>query len=588
MAQKERPKDYWLIPKRGNLHQTICLIDGIVESNYDTSTWNEHKQNRLATYLSNFGATKNGKSIHNQSIRTLLASIPQYLAFVYINNDKTPSTVCITKAGYKLLEAHKNQIVKIRKLSSKQTNLISESPVVLKQMEKLQITNPIILKDCENIFIFPFRFTLKLLINLEYLDREEMAYFLFKTKDESELALKIEEIKMFRNLSKENRKTIIDNFKKTHLGNISLVQASSASYYEKICKTTGLIETFQTVPSNSNKKISCIKIKSNCVEDAKNLLKKYEDIPVFDFKNNLDLWINYMGNPERFFPPTAVTITNCSEINLFLQIFDTNKNIQGMDVVNSKESISLPLFVNENYTIISSSLENANVLNEKNIIPSYSKNNFNLQFSNLSSYKKEENFPNLSEEIILHSTSRNFSPSVLKYLDILKKLTGDDYTQNKSLRGAYYEYLFFKLLSLLKNKKIIDDVYWNGKIGKFQLPSPAPGGKTGNPDIVFRINNYDFVLELTAIKSKSQQFSAEAASVPDHIRLYRNSTTKNKKVLGIFCAPEIHRRNTAAMQSILKSENIPILCIDDRTLIKILNARSKSDLLSKFIDTVDM
>ena len=31
MAQKERSKELWLIPKRVSLHQTICLIDGIVD-----------------------------------------------------------------------------------------------------------------------------------------------------------------------------------------------------------------------------------------------------------------------------------------------------------------------------------------------------------------------------------------------------------------------------------------------------------------------------------------------------------------------------------------------------------------------------
>ena len=42
-------------------------------------------------------------------------------------------------------------------------------------MEKLQITNPIINKDCENIYVFPFRFMLKILLRLKYLDKEEIA-----------------------------------------------------------------------------------------------------------------------------------------------------------------------------------------------------------------------------------------------------------------------------------------------------------------------------------------------------------------------------------------------------------------------------
>ena len=47
MAQQNRSKEVWLIPKRVNLHQTICLIDGIIERKYDGTSWNPQKQNNL-------------------------------------------------------------------------------------------------------------------------------------------------------------------------------------------------------------------------------------------------------------------------------------------------------------------------------------------------------------------------------------------------------------------------------------------------------------------------------------------------------------------------------------------------------------
>ena len=47
MAQRDRSKEFWLIPKRVSLHQTICLIDGIVERNYNKTSWNPQKQNNL-------------------------------------------------------------------------------------------------------------------------------------------------------------------------------------------------------------------------------------------------------------------------------------------------------------------------------------------------------------------------------------------------------------------------------------------------------------------------------------------------------------------------------------------------------------
>ena len=72
MAQGNRSKEIWLIPKRGSLHQTICLIDGITERKYDGTSWNDAKQNNLGVNLKNWGATKSGKNISSQP-QTLFA-----------------------------------------------------------------------------------------------------------------------------------------------------------------------------------------------------------------------------------------------------------------------------------------------------------------------------------------------------------------------------------------------------------------------------------------------------------------------------------------------------------------------------------
>ena len=50
------------------------------------------------------------------------------------------------------------------------------------------------------------------------------------------------------------------------------------------------------------------------------------------------------------------------------------------------------------------------------------------------------------------------------------------------------------------------DVY--KRQGKYGLPTQAPGGKTGTPDIVFAVDDLHIVIELTTIKAKSLQFSA--------------------------------------------------------------------------------
>ena len=148
---------------------------------------------------------------------------------------------------------------------------------------------------------------------------------------------------------------------------------------------------------------------------------------------------------------------------------------------------------------------------------------------------------------------------------------------DKYLRGAYYEYLFYKLLFSLEEENIIDEVIWNGKVGKYGLPSPAPGGRTGTPDIIFKINGIDFVLEVTTIKPKSTQFKAEGASVPDHVRLYKNISSN--EVIGIFCAPQIHARNTSVMESSLNKDAIELICIEEKNLLEILSQCDRNKLI---------
>lgn len=571
MAQRDRSKEFWLIPKRVSLHQTICLIDGIVERNYNKTSWNPQKQNNLGVNLKKWGATKDGKNVSPQSIRTLTASLPQYLGFVYINTNTTPNTICITPMGEKLLNYHKPNLVKIPNLILGKDNIITESEIVLQQMTKLQITNPVILKDCENVFVFPFRLTLKLIKSLGYLDREEIAYFLFKTKDESELELRIQEIINFRKLSIEERSSLINKFKNTHLGNISLVQAPSSAYYENLCLTTGIVELIKITPTNRNSNINAIRIKKEYSEFVDKLLAVNSNVETFDFKDDLDLWIEYIGCEEHTKPPFEIIFKNFLNEDCLIEIKDTNKSLY-IDMIEYKNQIAIPVFDNVKYRIICSSCDTGKTIYSKEFTFDYKQRPIELSNGQTSSNQQvDQTAEELAKRIIEHSNSQNFDSIMLKKLQALNKCFKIDKLQDKNLRGAYYEYLFFKLLSILKNKNIIDDVFWNGKIGKFGLPVPAPGGKTGTPDIIFKIDDFTYILELTTIKSKSQQFSAELASVPDHIRLF-----DGENVTGIFVAPIIHERNTNAMNSVLSSYNKKLHCLTDDELLKILLTQDRT------------
>ena len=579
MAQKNRSKEVWLVPKRINLHQMVCLIDGIVEKKYDGTSWNVSKQSSLGVSLKKWGATLSGKNISPQAIRTL-AALPQYLGFLYINTETTPNSICLTPAGRQLWENHKDSLVKIPNLAKGKDKVIVESVDVLHQMEKLQITNPIILKDCENIYLFPFRFMLKILREMQYLDQEEIAYFLFRSRTEDEFMLIISEIANFRALSEDRRNVLIDTFKQTHIGNITLVQAPSSGYYISLCTNTGIIEKSTIKPANSSKKLTSIKIKKEYEEYVDFILDtQYKEADIYDFSDNLKLWIDYIGTPSRLTPPINMDIQNETGSSVFIQLYKDN-DLVGDDLLEANSSSSYPVFINEEYVLHIRDISNGNIIESHKLHPTYNNRSYIISGDLEKKEELEYSFEIVAQKILSHSKAKYFSEDDMSYLNIIKKLTGIDKTKDLSLRGAFYEYYFFLLLSCLRNEGIVDDVIWNGKLGKYRLPVPAPGGRMGTPDLVFTIDDQCVVLELTTIKSKAAQFSVEGAAVPDHIRLYKDISKHN--VSGVFCAPIIDVRTENIMKSALKQYGIKLTCITDESLIELLSKRDKDFIKNYF------
>ena len=574
MAQKNRSKEIWLIPKRVNLHQTICLIDGIIERKYDGTSWNPQKQNNLGVNLKKWGATKDGKNISPQAIRTLVASIPQYLGFLYVNTESTPNTICLTEAGMALWYKHKDELVKVPNLVDGKDLLITESETVLKQMEKLQITNPIISKDCENIYVFPFRFMLKVLLKVGYLDQEEIAYFLFKVRNEDEVDVIVQEI--FRKLSTENRESLINVFKSTHIGNITLVKASSAGYFISLCQITGIMDKLKVTPNNRDGAIAALKINDTYMRYVEEMLNsKYKNAEIYDFEDNLQLWIDYIGDPSRDYPPIDVSIINKANSSFLIQVYkDGACNYD--DLIDENGVLQFPMFVNEQYDVKIIDVSTGDELETLAICPTFEQREFEIEGRLNNAVVANETVEDVAKEIMEHCAATNFAGKTLNYLNTLSKVTGIDKTGDKSLRGAYFEYYVYKMLSILKAEKVVDEVIWNGKIGKYGLPTQAPGGKTGTPDMVFTIDDLHIVVELTTIKAKSLQFSAEGSSVPDHIRLYKQESGKD--VVGVFCAPTIHERNTAVMKSTIAPYGIELHCITDKELIELLLTKDREKI----------
>jgi len=586
MAQNNRDKEYWLIPKRANLHQSIILTKGILDLNYDLKTWNPSKQDRIGSYLGKNGATDSGRNITPQAIRTLLASIPQYFGFLYINNNTTPNTIVVTDAGKKLVDYHLKDIKSMKNLKEGASNndLINKSLFFLKQFEKLQITNPILLKDCENIFVFPLYVTYVLLLKFKYLDIEEIGYILFKIKDHSELNLAILELENFRKMNLMDRIKLIDTFKKTSLGNISLVQAPTSTYYIKMLMQTGMFTSKKIEISNPNNiekiKIKAILLKDEYLSDINKFVQSFDINNIFDFGNNLDLWIDYIGDTSIRKVPKEIKIFNNTDSQYILIIEYKNKIIFS-DLITEKESIHVAMFKEKEYFFEYIDLTSGQVFKSENLKVTEDIYN-NCYMENIDCPAKNsyttETVKSIGNQIISHTESKNFDEKYTNYLLIIERINGKNYIQNKNLRGGRLEFLFYTLLVILKNNSIIDDVYWNGKISQYGLPTPAPGGKMGIPDIVFIINDVHYLLELTTIKAKSMQWSAEGSSVPDHINHYKN--TKNVPTKGLFVAPIHHERVKNGILSQI-DEDTSIDFFTDKELLNLFLSNDRNNIIKK-------
>lgn len=586
MAKLTRSKNIWHIPKRGNVHQTIFMVDILTGKKFNGKVWSGQKQESVASEMSKAGVTDDGKALTHQSIRTLLANIPKYLGFVYINESKE---IVITQVGYNLVKHHKIHNIKKEKnlkIYRKKNSLIKTSEIFKEQMLKLIITNSVISNDCKDILVFPFRFTLKLLLKLEYLDMEEIGYILFHVKKEDEFPVILQKIKNFRTLTPVNRTKKIDAYKKTQEGILTLVKAPSAGYYMYLCESTGICERIvKTVNKISKNKLTAIKLINEGKHKA--LLEKFKDAEIYDFKDDEQLlWKEYYTS-SRIFPPITASIT--SKLSEKLLIFIKNKDLKIFGEVSNNKKFYFPAFPNENYNLHVFSYSSSKPILQKKIQFSKTNKRCNLDFTKKIVTTRTKN--DVVEEIKEFFSEKydGFDKNYASKLKLLLKITGKN-NFNRYRRGGRLEFLFFDLLSHLKNEGKVDEVFWYGKNNEFDIAGPAPGGIQGNPDITFESGKYLFVVELTTWKgNRSQWAGSEASSVPDHIAKIKKENP-SKKVIGIFSAPSIHHQLEKNLTLNAKKEKVGMIflpCVefaeflekaDRTTLKKLMIQRSRKQL----------
>lgn len=387
----------------------------------------------------------------------------------------------------------------------------------------------------------------------EYLDPEEIALFLFHAQQESDLMPVVEAVRDFRALPAAGRAKQVADFCATPEGQITLVKAPSARYFAKLCLSSGLLEEKAVQPANAAKKLPALRIRPDCRAYVDDLLdRRYALAEPFDFGTDLQLWMDYLGNPARDFPPIAVTLQNPAPADLLLQVTQNGRSCCG-ELFPAGGSCTVPMFPGEEYLAQVISPLNGAVLASHTITPDFSRRVFSLASGGLP--PAPDTVAGLCAKIRALCAAKTVTPEIADYLKLLRRVFGREPKSEKALRGAYLEYYVYRLLRLRERDGVIDRLHWNGSVGQFGLPAAAPGGRDGKPDITFAIGATDFVLELTAIRSSRAQHQAEGASVPAHVIGWQEKTGRD--TAGVFSAPLIYEDNSRLFQAALTTEGSP-------------------------------
>lgn len=584
-----RDLQVWHVPKRSSSHQMVGSINILLAEDMDGNPWNLQRKETFNTRLGQWGFTESGGPLAQSARRTLEAML-KYVGLIFVVEKGNRPILLVSEAGKELQSKNTYTRPHQRKRLSdtiKQNPAWNTLEVIRDQLKKLIITNPVIRADCINILVFPFRAVLRLLLYSEIvsLSHEELAYIVFSMRSCNEHQLVKQRILNFRSLNTVDRNKELDAFKKTSVGNKTLVQAPTSLYFIKYCVITGFCSTKRMAGK------TCLVINEGKRKEIEAYLKEYTAINAFDFGFDVDLWIDYFGEPSRRYPPILVDFIfeNPDAVGIAITYSSVNKSSKPryllLDRDHARQTVAL--FPDEEYQIEPMDVDSGLTIEKRKILitnqiknVSFSKNRTSSQEWILSKVRKS------IEELI--GSKSGIDSDYEKRVELYATLTSQSTYMKDcrgSLRGGRLEYLFYQFFLILENTKVIDSVIWNGSTAEFGLHRPAPGGKAGNPDLILSIKHIKCPVELTTISNARAQWSAEGVSVHDHVKNFQTEFhIKEQKIIGIFSAPEIHAPIRPSLESESKRLKRPILCLTINELISIF-AEKKRDEIVEFLET---
>lgn len=177
--------------------------------------------------------------------------------------------------NYSIYEYENNEQLKKFKVQIETLNSIYVGNIVVNNETPVKNTESVVdIKQLQRIYSFSYVFILKILLRLEYLDEEEIALYLSKIRNEDEWDITIQEIENFRNLSKYNREKLVNAFRETKLGKMTLTQDQYAKRYINLLVNSNITKETKIIPCNKEEYLTAIEINNDFKGDLKTVLKK--------------------------------------------------------------------------------------------------------------------------------------------------------------------------------------------------------------------------------------------------------------------------------------------------------------------------
>lgn len=558
-SDQKRSKQMWHINKSNSTGLIIQFTDFLkisVEKKLENKSWAVAKEVLKRTMSGNKTAAPR---ISDSRIGTLRSDIYQ-MGFIKYENNK--NTYELTESGHKFLENPKKTL--------------------LSQYIKLQFTNPLILNYCKDVCVFPILALIKLILDPEinFLTKNELGLIVFMNYLYDDYFYRVKEkILEYRNLPLNIKSNLIKDFKETPEGHVAIASAATVTYL-----TSRLIQT-DVFTYHKENEISCLKIKDKYKDELKEIVNKYQNISPYPYKEKNELeykiWFDYIGNSNVDYPPQIkqINIENNTD-DIILNVI-RNNDYEASYNKFGETIITHPFFNDQKYTIeiyISSQ--------DKSIsFDVYPKKDQDI-FLDLNSTQivdiNEEYYIKKIRELI---ESKDFDSELTNKIKFISEKYKKYKFNTPSIRGARLEELFYKYISLIKNKLLINEVVWKGKINQYGLPQQTPGGPKGNPDIVIILKNKIILLELTTNSSISGQENSESLNIVRHARNYIENNNEilkkynlDKKCLSIiFAAPVIHNDIVRSLSVILEKENITNAFLTINELIQKISTNTLLD-----------